>query len=71
MLRTAAALSALVLVAWLVLTAAAVRSGDALAGVAVFLLGLSALLALVPIWLTFALARSVVAARRAARELRG
>lgn len=71
MFRTAVALSTLVLLAWGVLTAITVQSGDAFVGVAVLVLAGSALLALAAIWLGFALAWSVSAARRAGQDLRG
>jgi hypothetical protein len=70
-LRAALTLSALVLLAWLALTAAALQSGDAFIGVALLVLALGALVALTVLWLAFVLVRSLAAARRAARELRG
>lgn len=70
MLRIAVALSALVVIAWVVLAAAALQSHDDLAGVAVIFLALYAVLALVTIWLIFSFARILAASRRAARELR-
>ena len=70
MTRLALALSAFVVVAWLVLSAAAWWSNDDLVGIALLVLALGAVAALAVIWLAFVLVRSVLAARTAARELR-